>query len=91
MIVGSVGRYIAEVTQENPLRLKVEERGAFANLQDGDFIINERDSAIIQDPDESRSTALLAEAKQNGHPFVSGLRKLGVTDGQLHEMLPVID
>jgi len=88
MITGSVGRYIAEVVQSEPLILKVEEYGPYAHLRGDDFIINAWDSAIIQDLDESKSTALLKEAKERGHPFLSGLRKLGIGDGKMHEILP---
>jgi len=86
MIIGRTGRYIAEVIQEEPLRLKVEEEGPFANLRCDDFIINDLDSAQIQD--EEKSTELLREAQKLGHPFVSGLKSLGVADGKLHEILP---
>jgi hypothetical protein len=91
MITGSVSRYIAEVIQEGPLRLKVEENGPFANLKNGDFIVNEFDSAIIQDEDGSKFDALLREAKNRGYPFRSGLKQLGVNDNRIHEILPADD
>lgn len=88
MITGCTGRYIAEVIQEEPLRLKVEESGPYAHLKDGDFIVDEFTSAIVQDENDDETRALLAEAKRRGHPFVSGLKQLGVNDGKMHEMLP---
>ena len=86
------GIYIAEVLQEKPLRLKVEESGPNANLKEGgDFVIDAINSAIIQDEDESKSTALLREFKQRGYPLASGLRRLGVTNHQIREYFPAID
>ena len=39
-ITGMVGIcYIAEITESNPLKMKVEESGPFAHLKHGDFII----------------------------------------------------
>ncbi|TSC51809.1 MAG: hypothetical protein LiPW41_756 [Parcubacteria group bacterium LiPW_41] len=86
-ITGMGGRYIAEVTEEKPLTLKVTETGPFSNLKiSGDFIINEIDSIAIQN-DES-GDALVAKYFNEKRPLQSGLEVLGVTDGKLHEILP---
>lgn len=79
--------YIAEVTQKEPLRMKVEESGPYAHLKDGDYIIIRSDSEQIQDDD--RSTALLKEYVDRGHPLVSGLKSLGVKDNKLRMILPI--
>lgn len=86
-ITGSHETYIAEVTQEQPLCMKVEENGPLANLKDGDYIIMESLTEVIQGPDDA-CTALLRERAERGHPFVSGLRSLGINDDKLHEILP---
>lgn len=88
MITGSTRFYIAEVIQEEPLRVKVDESGPYANLKDGDFILDEFASAIIQDENDAKTAELLAEARRRGYPFLSGLELLGVSDGKMHEMLP---
>jgi hypothetical protein len=91
MITGRIPRYIAEVVQEKPLRLKVEERGLFASLRGDDFIVVEFDSMVLQGEDQGKLDAMLREAKERGHPFLSGLKQFGVNDGKMHEMLPVAE
>ena len=88
MITGVVRIYIAEVVQENPLVLKVEESGPYSRLKSGDFVVFEEYSLRLQGNDLSARDVLL-EAVQRGKPFCSGLKKLGVEDGVLHEILPV--
>ncbi|HBT80608.1 MAG TPA: hypothetical protein DEB13_01550 [Candidatus Yanofskybacteria bacterium] len=80
--------YIAEVVEESPLVLKVQESGPRSRLKDDDFVVLEKDSLRIQGDDEI-STALLRETTQRGKPLISGLKRLGVEDGKLHEILPV--
>lgn len=87
MITCETAIYIAEVTQKDPLRMKVMESGPFSKLKDGDYIIIESDSEQIQD--DSRSTELLKEYAERGHPLISGLKSLGVKDDQLYTILPV--
>lgn len=86
-ITGSKHRYIAEVVDENPLKLKVTESGLFANLKHGDFIILEDESLQLQGDDTCQD--LLRESKEKGHPLISGLRSVRVEDDELHEILPV--
>lgn len=88
MITGVVSRYIAEVVQENPLILKIEESGPYSRLRGEDFVIFEKDSLRAQG-DDLTAQALLVEALERGRPLRSGLKKLGVKDGVLHEILPV--
>jgi len=88
MITGVVSRYIAEVVQENPLILKIEESGPYSRLRGEDFVIFEKDSLRAQG-DDLTAQALLVEALERGRPLRSGLKKLGVEDGVLHEILPV--
>ena len=84
MITGMVGSYIAEVTRSNPLRLKVQGGGPLANLKEGDFIIQEGDSARLQKDCREDTNVFL----ESGRRVISGLKSLGVTDGKLHEILP---
>ena len=51
-------------------------------------IIFEKDSLRAQG-DDLTAQALLVEALERGRPLRSGLKKLGVKDGVLHEILPV--
>ncbi len=87
-ITGSLRKYIAEVTNEDPLILKVEETGPYARLKDGDFIVLEHYSIECQSDGEDAQN-LLRQAVERGKPIVSGLKSLGVEDGTLHEILPV--
>jgi len=82
------GNYVAEVIEEEPLRLKVTETGPFSNLKDGDFVIREDQSCFAQD--ESASQKLLSDAVEKGSPLLSGLASLGITDGKIHELFPVV-
>ena len=88
MITGMIREYIAEVISKVPLILKVEETGPFARLKDGDYIIFEEYSLRLQGDDEATQN-LLREASERGFPLASGLKRLGVTDGRLHYILPM--
>ncbi|KKR02321.1 MAG: hypothetical protein UT29_C0004G0014 [Candidatus Yanofskybacteria bacterium GW2011_GWA1_39_13] len=88
MIIGVVRMYIAEVVQEEPLILKVKESGPYSKLKFEDFVVFEKDSLRLQGDDLTASN-ILREAVQRGKPFVSGLERLGITDGTLREILPV--
>lgn len=85
-ITGMLGCYIAEVIVQDPLVLKVEEEGPFSRLKSGDYIIMESETKRLQDP--KQETAVLREAIGRANAYKSGLRSLGVTDGQLHEIGP---
>src|SRR6056297_428183 len=76
-IVGRTDTFIAEVTQESPLRLKVEEDGPFAHLKAGDFIIHENESLELQKDYHK----FLKEAKKKNQFIVSGLKSIGVKSG----------
>jgi len=89
-ITGALNKYIAEVKQEDPLYLKVEEEGPYAYLKGEDFIILEYESNQIQESQEAIQK-LLKEHKDKSHPLLSGLKSLGVSDGKLHEILPDIN
>jgi len=56
----------------------------FSNLKEGDFIIQERDSAQFQKDCHEDTNVFL----ESGRRVISGLKSLGVTDGKLHEILP---
>ena len=87
-ITGWTNLFIAEVTQSDPLQLKVEENGAFAHLKNGDFIIRERESAQLQQDCRDDTETFLEDQRKAGRLVASGLKKLGVEDKRLHTILP---
>lgn len=86
-LTGQTRKYIAEVTQVEPIKVKVTETGPQANLKDGDFIIIDDLTAQVQGG-HKRQQKLLLRFKFFGHPLLSGLKSLGITDGKIHEILP---
>jgi hypothetical protein len=86
-ITAEIDAYIAEVTQEFPLRMKVMEDGPFAHLKDGDFILRTQQTYQIQGDEESQQL-LLRTAAERKRPLLSGLKQLGCTDGKIHTILP---
>jgi len=84
-ITGQSPMYIAEVTKEEPLELKVMESGPFAHLKDGDYFVMEHMTTVLQ-RDDLESQRYLFSAKKLDHPFLSGLQSLGIEDGILHEI-----
>ncbi len=86
-ITGEPDMYIAQVTQSDPLRMKVEESGPYANLKDGDFIILQRETAQLQRDNREDTCTFLQAQQQAGCRVISGLKSLGVTDNELHLML----
>lgn len=84
-ITGCLPSYIAEITQEEPLRMKVQETGPYAGLREGDYIIHETMSKMIQDP--KQQDVLVRERVDRGQPLISGLASLGITDDELHEII----
>ena len=87
-LTGCTGKYIGQVIEEKPLKLKVQEDGPCSYLEIEDFIIDEDLSILFQRDNDDEIARLLRSSKERGHPFISGLRSLGVTDDKLHEMLP---
>lgn len=85
---GSTSKFVAEVIEEYPLKLKIQEEGPWSSLKDGDFIILERETIIIQ-KDDNNTQELLKKAVDEGKPFVSGLKRFGIIDDMLYEILPV--
>jgi len=90
-ITGMLGHYIAEVVEEDPLMLKVEEDGPFSRLKAGDF---GGDFGIIEDEsrefqDKRKVRELVLRYAEKSRPLASGLRSLGVEDGKLHEILDI--
>lgn len=88
-LTGCIGSYIAQVVQNDPLEIKVQETGPYAHLKDGDFIIREQDTMQAQRDDKEDTCVFLAAEHQAGRRVMSGLESLGVTDGRLRLMLPV--
>ena len=87
-ITGMLGNYIAEVTQSDPLQMKVEEDGPFAHLKHGDFVILEKETEQFQKDCREDTNVFLESEYKAGRKIISGLKSLGVTDGKLHEILP---
>ncbi len=86
-MAGVLLEFIAEVIDEDPLLLKVQEHGPYAKLNSRDYIILEDKSLLLQNDDTHQE--LLRSSAERGHPLVSGLKVLGVTDGNLHKILPI--
>ena len=88
-ITGVIGTFIAEITQEDPLEMKVEETGPYARLKQGDFIIQEADTRLFQKDAVEDTCVFLEQEQQADREVISGLKSLGVTDGRLLCLLPV--
>ncbi len=65
--------YVAEVTKSKPLRLKVEERGPYANLKDGDFGIFEEETALFQKDRREGTEVFLEREARAGRKVFTGL------------------
>ena len=87
-ITGMLANYIAEVTQSDPLQMKVVEDGPFARLRHGDFVILERETEQFQKDCREDTNVFLESEYKAGRKVISGLKKLSVTDNRLHEILP---
>ena len=87
-ITGSTTIYIAEVTDSEPLMMKVQESGPYAHLKFGDFIIREKDTELLQKDDQDNSCIFLKEMHNKGIEVVSGLKSLGIKFGLLRAILP---
>ncbi len=85
-IYGSPGKTIAEVTEEEPLIVKVGEVDEYCNLRSEEFELLERESAEFQN--HWARPGLLLRHKRAGEPIACGLRSLGINDGCFYEMLP---
>jgi len=78
---------IAEVTKVEPLSLKIMESGPFANLKEDDYTLLVQETIAWQ-ADGAGHNMILEMHKRIGRPVLSGLRSLGITDNELHELLP---
>lgn len=88
-ITGDLGTYIAEITQSDPLQMKVTESGPFAHLRHEDFVILKMETEQLQKDCRENTCVFLESELKSGRKVVSGLEKMGVTDGKLHEILPL--
>ena len=88
MITGEVVPYIAEITQSDPLQMKVMETGPFARLKHGDFVVMKMETEQFQRDCREDTNVFLESEHKAGRKIISGLEKLGITDNQLHEILP---
>jgi hypothetical protein len=87
-IIGCFPIHIAQVTRSKPLEMKVTETGPFSRLKDGDYIIWKEDSQQLQLDDRNNTDVFLRSCHQAGRKVLSGLKSLGVKDGELHEIFP---
>jgi len=87
-LTGMTGSYVAEVTQGDPLRLKVSEDGPLAHLKTDDVIIRGGDSAMLQKDSRDDTGSFLEQEQAAGRKVMTGLASLGVEGGQLHEISP---
>lgn len=88
-ITGSIPVYIAEVVQEEPLRLKVQEEGPFSLLKEGgDYILLEPDTVALQADFRNDTYCYLQEREARGKSApITGLKSLGITDRTLRTVL----
>jgi hypothetical protein len=85
-IEGYIPHFIAQVTREVPLYVKVKETGPLSNIGPANYVVLEEETSRFQN-DHLRN-GLLKERKDAGRPLISGLRSLGVTDDDFYEFLP---
>jgi hypothetical protein len=79
--------YIAEVIQEDPLRVKVTEKGPYAKMRDSEILIFESETERIQSDEKRRE--LFKEYADRKFPLISGLKCLNApNDGKFYEILP---
>lgn len=83
-----LNKYIAQVVQTDPLRLKVQESGPYANLKDGDFGIMAQESEMLQLDVKNDTCIFLNQEQTAGRKVYSGLIAVNVIDNRLHEILP---
>lgn len=88
LITGETRTFIAEVTEIDPLVLKVLESGPYASLKSGDYIIKETATEQIQADRVNGTCGFLQSEQEAGKKVVSGLKSLGIEDDRLHEILP---
>lgn len=74
-IIGNPLYFVAEVTNEDPPRLKVEEKGPYASLKHGDYIVIDDFSARVQKGDDELNK-LVRELGSQGVTIGSGLPHL---------------
>ena len=87
-ITGMIGDYIAEITQKEPLKMKVEESGPFAHLRDGDYIICASQTIEFQADVDSDTNNYLERADRDKVDVTTGLHSMGIEDGKLHYIHP---
>lgn len=86
-IAGDTQNYVAEVTQENPLHLKVAESGPYSKLKPGDYIIDEKLTEQAQGLDHEQQKLLITMLSKRT-PLASGLVSVGITDGNIRQLEP---
>jgi hypothetical protein len=81
------GVYIAEIISKTPLIVKVEEMPTAYVLKEntGGFFILEKESAMIQTVEGFNK--LVRQYAEDGIPLRTGLKKLGIEDGKIYEIL----
>ena len=89
-ITCTANSFIAEVTQEDPLIVKVEEEGPYSRLKQasGDFIIMKSDTEQFHADIKDDTNFYLEENDADGQRPISGLHSLGVISGKLTYIHP---
>lgn len=87
-VMGEPHTYIAEVIKKEPLRVKITEKGPYANLQEEDFIIYDLGTAMLQTDRKNNTNHYLRSEDDAGRIVLSGLKRFGVNDNRCHCLLP---
>lgn len=81
----SESKCIAEITQTEPLVVKIEEHGFCSNINQINFRIHDHDSSLVQkSPNELEK--YIDNLRKNGEHLYSGLHSLGIEDGMLRDL-----
>lgn len=92
-IDGFMHKCIAEITSLEPFRVKAEDRESpYKHLSEEDITILEKESIVLQKyfekDDQEGWDEMLGEAYMEDRAYYSGLKRLGVENGVLTELLP---
>lgn len=81
-LTGMLGSYVAEITQADPLQLKVSDTGPLSKIKSGDFVIDIPVSVEVQRDDRGDTCNYIKHLHANSlPPLRSGLARFGVKAG----------
>lgn len=87
-IIGCVRDYIAEVIQSDPLQVKITESGKYSKFEEDSIIIVPYETEQFQGDCLNNTNIFLETTYKEGRKVFSGLKSLGITDGELHPIYP---